>query len=959
MAWVNDPNMDAITDGNLRIEVLGPIRACRDGKPLALGPPLRQAVLALLALRANGSVTRDEIIDAVWGENPPTSAVNNVHIYISGLRHLLEPARGTGVSNRVLIGGRFGYQLQLEPTELDLTEFEEHLRAATRLAGDGEPSSAVQRWDAALALWRGSPFAGVISPFVDAQRMRLCELRLAALEDRAEALLGLGRAAALVAQLSPLAAEHPLRERLRGLLMLALHRAGRRAEALRVYAETRRLLVDELGVEPGPELSGVHRAVLADIGPAATAPTGAAAPLAPPVIPRQLPPPIRQFAGRSAELASLTVLLDEMAGDGGTMVISAIDGMGGVGKTTLAVWWAHRVADRFLDGQLYVNLRGFDPVGDPMTPSAAIRGFLAALGVPPARTPPDLAAQIGLYRSLLAGRRMLVLLDNAADAEQVRPLLPGGSGCVTVVTSRNRLTSLAAREGAHRIVLDALARAEAVDLLARRLGAARVVAEPEAVHEIVARCAGLPLALSIVAARAATRPGASLAELAAELRPAGGLDALNAGDAASDIRAVFSWSYRVLSPSAARLFRLLGLHPGPDLGRAAAASLAGVPVSEIGAPLAELVHAHLLGELGRGRYALHDLLRAYAGEQACADDTRTDDSGGRALRRVLDHYLHTAHAASMLLYPQRDPIVLRRPDPGEVQVEFGDADEAMAWFTAEHAVLLSAVRCAVDARLDTHAWQLAWALSPFLDMQGHLNDWAATHETGLAAASRQRDRAGQALMSMSLGCAHIRWARFDLAHEHLTQALALYRELDDRLGRARTHGNLAWVAQSQGNPRHALRHAEQALALFETAGHRAGQAQALNGVGWFRAQVGDYRQALEYGQRAVKLLRELGHRGEEARAWDSLGYAHHRLGEYPHAIRCYQRAIVLARKTGDRWNEADDLHNLGDVQRDVGNPAAALAAWRRAVVIFDEMCHPDADTVRAKLAALRPAVQAG
>jgi tetratricopeptide (TPR) repeat protein len=810
----------------------------------------------------------------------------------------------------------------------------------------------------ALALWRGSPFAGVISPFVDAQRMRLCELRLTALEDRAEALLGLGRAAALVAQLSPLAAEHPLRERFRGLLMLALHRTGRRAEALRVYAETRRLLVDELGVEPGPELSGVHQAVLADIRPAATAPAGAAAPLAPPVVPRQLPPPIRQFAGRSAELAALTVLLDEMAGDGGTMIISAIDGMGGVGKTTLAVWWAHRVADRFPDGQLYVNLRGFDPVGDPMTPSAAMRGFLAALGVPSARTPPDLAAQIGLYRSLLAGRRMLVLLDNAADAEQVRPLLPGGSGCVTVVTSRNRLTSLAAREGAHQMVVDALAVAEAVDLLARRLSAARVAAEPEAVQEIVARCAGLPLALSIVAARAVARSGASLAELAAELRPAGGLDALNAGDAASDIRAVFSWSYRVLSPSAARLFRLLGLHPGPNLGIAGAASLAGLPVSGVGAPLAELIQAHLLSDPGRGRYALHDLLRAYAGEQACADGAGTDDSD-RALRRVLDHYLHTAHAASMLLFPHRDPIVLRQSDPAAVQVEFGDADEAMAWFTTEHAVLVSAVRCAVDAELDTHAWQLAWALSPFLDMQGHLHDWAATHEIGLAAASRRRDRVGQALMHMSLGCAHIRWARFDLSQEHLTQALDLYRELDDSLGQARTHGNLAWVAQSQGDLRHALRHAEQALALFLTVGHRAGQAQALNGVGWFRAQVGDYRQALGYCQRAVELLQELGHRGEEARAWDSLGYAHHRLGEYPQAIRCYHRAIDLARETGDRWSEADDLHGLGDVQRDAGNPVAARAAWRRAVVIFDEMVHPDADAVRAKLADPRPAVRAG
>ncbi len=509
------------------------------------------------------------------------------------------------------------------------------------------------------------------------------------------------------------------------------------------------------------------------------------------VVPRQLPAAVAHFAGRSGELAMLTGLLRARADAGGTVVISAVSGTAGVGKTALAVYWAHQVANRFPDGQLYVNLRGFDPAGQVMEPAEAVRQFLDALGMPPERIPADLDAQAALYRSQLAGRRMLIVLDNARDTTQVRPLLPGAPTCLVLVTSRNQLTGLVATDGAQPIPLGILAEGEARELLARRLAADRVGAEPQAVAEIIARCAHLPLALALVAARAAIRPRVSLHALADELRDTQQRwEALTGDDPTTDVRTVFSWSYQALSPDVARLFRLLGLHPGPDLAASAAASLAGLPATAVRPLLAELTRASMLAEHIPGRYTFHDLLRAYATDLTHSIDP--DERRRAPTHRMLDHYLHTAHTANRLLIPAREQITLTAPQLGVISEHLTGHQQAMDWFTAEHPVLLAALDHAVAAGFDTHAWQLTWTLWTFLDRRGHWHDLAAAGRAAVAAAQRLADPLARALAHHTLAGASIRLGRFDDAHTHLTYALDLTTRTSDQSTQAHAHYNLGY-----------------------------------------------------------------------------------------------------------------------------------------------------------------------
>jgi hypothetical protein len=460
------------------------------------------------------------------------------------------------------------------------------------------------------------------------------------------------------------------------------------------------------------------------------------------VVPRQLPPAVPRFAGRGAEMAALTGLLERAPGAAGTVAISAIDGTAGIGKTALAVHWAHQVADRFPDGQLYVNLRGFGPA-DPMAPEEGLRAFLDALQVPAGQVPATEAGQQGLYRSLLARKRMLIVLDNARDPGQVRPLLPGVPGCMVLVTSRNQLTGLAAAEGAHLLTLDILTGTEAHELLADRIGAARLTAEPDSAAELIRLCARLPLALAITAARAGAHPRRTLAALAAELRDARNrLDTLATGEQATDVRAVFSWSYNSLRAPAARMFRLLGLHPGPDITVPAAASLAGLPRGPASAALAELAGANLVTEHAPGRYAVHDLLHVYAAEHAHAEDGEA--SCRAAIHRMLDHYLHTCHAAAHLMQAQRGTLTLAPAQPGVTAERLADHERALAWFKAEHHVLVAIAGLAAASGFDTCAWQLPWSMATFLDWQGHWHDWAATQRIALAAVTRQDDKGAQA-----------------------------------------------------------------------------------------------------------------------------------------------------------------------------------------------------------------------
>jgi tetratricopeptide (TPR) repeat protein len=657
-----------------------------------------------------------------------------------------------------------------------------------------------------------------------------------------------------------------------------------------------------------------------------------------PAVPRQLPADVLAFAGRAGALAELDALL---AARRRAVMIAAVSGTAGIGKTTLALHWAHRVAGQFPDGQLYVNLRGFDPAGAPMKATDVLRGFLIALGQQPDRIPAGQEEQAALFRSLLADKRMLVLLDNAADAAHVRPLLPGSPRSVVVVTSRNHLTGLVATGGAHAVSLGLLSTMEARELLAGRLGADRVAAEPGAVDEIIERCVRLPIALAVAAARAAADRHLSLDRLAASLTSR--LDALDVGDAAADVRAVFSWSYQRLHPNVAELFRMLGLHPGPDFEVSAAASLVGVPAVRTQLLLAELVRVHLLVEHKPGRYTFHDLLRAYAAELTLTHVGAAERQS--ALRRMFDQYVRDAQHAALWLDPARELAIVDHPQAGGP----GSHQEALAWFTVEHEVLIASVTLAADNGFDAQACELAWAIGGFLQRRGNWQDWAGTEEIALAAARRRADRSAEARILRELAGAYVWLGRHDEAEAHLHQALDGYGELGDDIGRSRTHRNMCLLYERQGRYPQALDHARRSRDLLLPTDDQAGKAYAYNSVGWYHALVGDFEAALVNCEQAIVLLREVGDRVGEATTWDSLGYAHHHLGHYGQAVECYQRALDLFRDGGDRYYEADTLNHLGDTHRETGDHRAAREAWRQAVAILERLQHPEAAEVRAKL----------
>jgi tetratricopeptide (TPR) repeat protein len=825
------------------------------------------------------------------------------------------------------------------------------IRQATESDDLGERESRLR---AAIALSRGHPLAELAGlAWFDEQARRLEHMLRQARLALVDTQLMLGRHRHLVPELETLSHQHALDERIHGQLMLALYRAGRQSDALAAYQRLRRLLLDELGIDPSRPLRDLETAILhqdpaLDAPPPAPRSRSLAAPRA---VPAQLPPAIDGFGGRARELAELDRLLadaDIGAAQPTTVLISAISGTAGVGKTALAVQWARRVAAYFPDGQLYVNLRGFDPAASPVDPNDAVRVFLDALGVPVERIPTDLDARVGLYRSLLAGKRLMVVLDNARDAGQVRSLLPGALGCMALVTSRNQLTSLAVTEGVHPLTLDLLSYAEAHDLLARRLGGERLADEPDAADEIIASCARLPLALAITAARAAIQPSFSLSAIAAELREtAAPLDALHDSDPATDLRAVFSWSYRTLGIGAARMFRLLGLHPGPDIGVPAAASLAGVAVEESRRLLAELARAHLLTECGHRRYTFHDLLRAYAAERAHTDDSAVD--ARLAVQRMLDHYLHTAHAATLQLNQQAEPIDLPQPQPGVISESIEGHDNALAWFTTEHQVLLAAVERAAAEGFDTHAWQLSKALHTFLLRRGHWPDHMRAHRTALDAARRLGDRAGEAQILRELARVHARAGRFDEAGSYYHESLRVYSDLDDAVGQAHAYLGLAGIAEHDKRPADVLEHSQRALALYRTSSHLAWHAYGLNAVGWSHALLGDYRQAVSYCEEALTVLQGLGDRYGQALTLDSLGAAYRGLADYQRAIDSYQNAVGLHRELGDRTFEADRLTSLADTYEAAGDTDAAREAWQSALEILDQLNDPGAEAVRDRL----------
>lgn len=924
--------------------LLGSLLVRQGDSVLPVSHGKQRILLAALLLNANRPVSSAELAEILWEgtDGPPATARVTLQNYVRRLRIAL---RATGADR---IGTTSdGYQIHVDAGELDVTRFAE-------LAASSQKAAAGLAWDvaerhasAALALWRGEPLADVPAEcLVSREVPRLTEARIQVVETRMDAALELGRHAEILGELRELVDRHPLREHLHAQLMLALARSGRRADALAAYQDARRLLDDELGVPPGPELRQVQQRVLTGELRSAERRSRPGA-----VVPHQLPVAVRHFTGREKELSALSDLVGGMAETGGTAVISAIGGTAGIGKTALAVEWAHRHVDRFPDGQLYVNLRGFDPGGVPVDRAVAVHRFLEALGVAPNRLPSGLDAQLDLYRSMVAERRMLVVLDNARDTDHVRPLLPG-AGCVVVVTSRNQLSGLVAMDGAVPLNLDLLAPPEARDLMVRRLGAGRVAAEADAVDELVDLCAHLPLALNIVAARAALRPSRPLAALVDELRHTRArLDVLTTDDVTADVRTVFSWSYQTLDPAAARMFRLLGVHPGPDITAAAAASLAATTERRARQALDDLARAHLVAEPVPGRYTCHDLLRSYATELAATHDTEPDRRA--ALCRALDHYLRTGTKAMLTANPDLSYVVrLPDPAPGVTAERIDDVDRALSWLDAEFSVLAAATGPAGSAGFGTHAWQLAWVLVMYLHRKRAWRAERMIGEQALAAARECGDLAGQAWCHHWLGNALVRLRSPEAGDENLRASLALFVELGEPTEQARVHLDLGLALSKQGRYAEAIDHARQATELFRSVGDDMGAGRALNNLGWHYLEDGRPERTLDCCGRALVLARQTDDRITQAAALDSLGGVHQRLGGHDVAAEHYRQSLDVLRLMGYRYYEAGVLRHLGECHAANGDRAAAAEAWQEALRIYVDLDHPDADLLRAELADL-------
>jgi len=916
----------------MRFTVLGPVRAWRGEAEADLGGPQQRALLALLLAAGGRPVGLAGIVDALWGEDPPASAVNVIYRYVGGLRRLIEPDLPTRDAGRFLLASAGGYRLEVTADSLDLLRFRE-------LAERGRAESSPEWYAQGLELWQGPAAAG-IGATVRGHPMfaALDREHLAAAQAAADLALATGAADRLLPAVRFAADLAPLDESMQARLVLRLGAAGQQAAALGAYRRIATRLVDELGIDPGEELTAARDTVLRGTSSpvSAPAPAGDLSDR-----PAQLPVDLAMFAGRQRELASAMALLTDEAAE--TVVISAIGGMAGVGKTALAVHWAHQVADRYPDGQLYVNLRGFDPDNEVLAPSEALRRLLGALGVQHEAIPARLDALAAIYRTRIAGRRMLVLLDNARDVEQVRPLLPASRGCLVIVTSRNQLSGLVALDGARPLSLDVLSAADGRDLLIRRIGAARVGAEPAAVEEIVARCANLPLALAIVAARAGIRPDFPLEAVAAELSEAhGSLDAFAGPEDAVNVRAVFSWSYRALTDPAARMFRLLGVHPGPDITAVAAASLAGIRRGQARLLLGELTRAHLLAEHRPGRYACHDLLRAYAIE--LADDPEEQLA---ARHRMLDHYLYSALPGHNLLSPHRRPIELTSMSDGVTPEQPADEPEAIAWFTAEEPVLLAAITQAARHRFDRHAWQLHWTAHPYLNRRVASDTALAAMRTAADATHRLADSANHARILANIANHHAQTDQHDLATDCFQQALLLYQESGDLAGQADVYHGMAAMTDRQGECRETLRYTRRALEIYRRIGSRFGEAMALGGIAWAYARLGEYRRALARCRQSLAV--DGGHADHTAGGtWHTIGYAKHCLGDYRAAVDAFRRAIDFVAIVGDSRLESLFYVDLGEAQHACGDVEAARTSWERAAALLDDIDRRRAGEIRAK-----------
>jgi DNA-binding SARP family transcriptional activator len=919
----------------VRLRVLGPLGAWRHGVPIELGGARQRAVLGLLALQPNVALHRDSMIEALWEGHTPSSSVKMVQAYVGRLRSRLDPGHAPRDRAGLIVSAGTRYRLRADARQLDLIAFGKLAARAQAARASGDVAAACLAYAGALDLWQGEPLADLDLLSAHPAVIALARHRAAVVSDFAETAVGAGLHDRALPHLQALAERDPLDERAHAWLMIALAGTGQQATALSVYDRLRRRLDEQLGVRPGEVLMEAHARVLRQDIPAtglgqvtlASRPAVASA--------RQLPRGPGTFVGREREQRAIRALAEQSI-DAASVCL--LDGVAGVGKTALAIHAGRCLAELFPDGQLYADLRGFGPHRVPAPPGEALTGFLRALGVSPLTVPAALDEQAALYRSLLAGKRMLIVLDNAADAGQVRPLLPGEPGTLVLVTSRRRLSGLTARDGAVRLTLRPLAAPEAVMLLDHVLGRDRVRAEPRAAADISARCGLLPLALRIAADRAARYRGMPLADLADQLAAEHArLDVLDAGEEdVTAMRAVFSWSYTALPPEAARMFRLLGLHTGPDISVLAAAALSAVGEAEAGRLLELLASMHLIEESASMRYRLHDLLRVYAAELSRRDENKEDR--GSALRRMLMWYLRTADHADGLLVPGR-----RHPPAGPAPLGceplmHASYEQALAWCRAEQANLVAAVRLADQTGHDDITWRFPVAMRGLCDLQGPWAEWLACADIGVTAARRAGDLAGQVWALDCLGHACSALGRFEEALDCYQRARSIRRETGDHWGEnANSINNLGCTYLELHRFEEALDCFQQVLTASRGAGNKYTESLALGNLGLAYSGLGRFSEALASFSQTVDITREIGYRRAEGNALSNIGDTYRAMRQPAKAGQYYRQALAVCRGAGDRRLEAETLRDLGDLSARVGRIEAACQSWRLALVIAEDL----------------------
>lgn len=886
--------------------VLGPLRVAVEGKEVDLDQPMLRRLLAVLLCQADSPVSAGALADALWETSPPSSARKTLQLYVHRLRKKLgDPER--------ISHGPGGYRLVVEAGECDADEMR---RLVAQAHATVDPRLRAGLLRTALGLWRGAPLAEFADvPAVQTMADALTDRRLAVLAERVDVDLELARHDDLVAELTEVVARYPLHEQFRAQLMLAFYRCGRQGDALATYHQAREVLRDELGIDPCDALYARYQEVLrAD--PVLDLPARPSRPR-----PAQLPAAPRDFSGRTGELAEL----DAVVADGtGLVTISAIAGTAGVGKTALALRWAHLRRADFPDGQLYVDLRGVS-TADPVAAAHALGEFLRALGVPAEHVPQDLESAAGLYRSLVADRRVLVLLDNAHNVDQVRPLLPGTSTTVTLVTSRSRLAGLVAINGARRLLLAPLPAHESLDLLTTLLGAGRIAAEPEAAAAVAEACGHLPLALRIAAANLLDQPRRRLADFVADLT-GNRLDVLAvAEDDQAAVRSVFALSYERLEPAARTMFRRLGLVPDLD----ATAEIAGVLDAGCGARLLDVLHdAHLLDCRTPGRYAFHDLIGLYAGERAEAEeDSRCRDA---ALDRLHAWYVGRLAAADRLLVPYRPPVVDAGPAP------FDTALEALAWLDDEKSNLTALVRHAVATRRYEPAWQIPFLLSGYFEHRGTwlLGVTLLRHAVDAATALGGADLECRTRAQFSIALVHS--GRVAEAVLEQQRCLDIARETGNVQREAATLNNLGWMHQEQGDTAAALASYEASLTLFTALDDRGYLAIVLQNVGDAKSLLGDFAGALAHLERSLAIAREDDLVGQQGDSLLSLGQAHARAQRHDDAIRYFRSALPPVAAVGNKMTEALAHRELGLSLRVIGETASAAEAFATAARLYHD-----------------------